>query len=253
MRQVRGWLRGELIVFVGLAGAVSGCGSTKPLAPGVGGMGGRGVAGAMAVGGASGAAGTGDPGGAGAGGQDAGTTETTCPAMVPVAGESCNPKISLCAYGGKDNHACVTHSSCVTMDGGTTFQWEVWAPSVTCGTHPAPCPDTFEALAEGSACPQGAPTTCDYDLGRCGCEACTKGGVPGTAWACRAWASAEPGCPAMVPLVGEACVMAPSIYCNYGSGCGGISVGDAFYCGEAGWQIARVAYDCGVLTCPSGR
>ena len=217
--------------------AFSACGATKPLTPGV-----------------SGAAGTTDPVEAGGAGQHAGTDAEadtnvnvpTCPKTIPVAGDSCDPKV-VCLYGGQSNHACVTHARCESMDNAMTFQWTITPPSPTCGTHPAPCPAAYGAPAEGLACPEGTPATCDYDVGRCGCETCMKAGFLGPLWTCHPWASGRPGCPTVVPLVGDACVQPPPpYYCSYGHGCeAAYSVGDAFYCSAAGWQIADVRYDCG--------
>ena len=203
------------------------------------------------AGSASSAAGASGEGGAGASGQDA-APEGTCPATVPVAGEPCSPSSRTCGYGGEANHACVTHARCVPVGGGTTFQWEVTPPSATCGAHPAPCPDSYTSLADGSACPVSAPQTCDYAVGRCSCLQCLKGAATfGSMWACRRWdTGGGGGCPALAPLMGEACATPDDQTCLYG-GCG-IRVGDDFLCVDGTWRIVEPRFDCAVVSCAPG-
>jgi hypothetical protein len=48
-------------------------------------------------------------------------------------------------------------------------------------------------------------------------------------------------------------IVSPSAtYGTHPSPCPETFVGDDFVCAAGGWQIARVADDCGVITCPSG-
>jgi hypothetical protein len=179
---------------------------------------------------------------------DAATDGPTCPATVPVAGDPCTPILS-CEYGGDVHHACVTRANCVSAGVGTTFHWELTPPPATCGAHPAPCPAAFASLADGSACPGNSSLTCDYAIGRCGCLSCSKGTMTGSVWACRRWDSGGTGCPAVAPLVGDACAT-PNLTCIYG-GCG-ISVGDNFRCSGGTWQIAAIGFDCAARICPAG-
>jgi hypothetical protein len=195
-------------------------------------------------------AGTRGEGGPSGSGQDA-ATEGSCPATVPMPGEPCTPSPWSCGYGGEANHACATHARCSRVKIGTTFQWEITPPAATCGTHPSPCPDTFTSLADGSACPVGVPQTCDYALGRCGCVLCTKGAAVGNMWACRPWdTGGGDGCPALAPLMGEACATPSYQTCLYG-GCT-ISVGDDVLCVDGAWRIVQPQIECDVRSCAPG-
>jgi hypothetical protein len=179
---------------------------------------------------------------------DAGTGGPVCPLKVPLTGDVCAGSM-FCEYSSDATHACTTHADCEATATSAKFHWTVTPPPTTCGTHAAPCPDTFASLADGSACPGSSSLTCDYALGRCGCLPCVKGTTTGSEWACRLWDSGGTGCPVVSPLVGDACAT-PNLTCIYG-GCG-ISVGDNVECVGGTWQTAAIAIDCAVRICPAG-
>jgi hypothetical protein len=237
-----------------LLAIVVGCGSTSPLnadgAAGAGGHAGQPAAdGAAGVaGGSQDASGTGGTGGS-AGSQDAGG----CPAAVPKNGDPCTPGngIDLCEYPGTDAlHVCTTRASCGSTSLTGAFMWFVTPPDPGCGTHPSPCPTSFDALAPGSACPGSLGSqSCDYPEGRCGCVSCSEPNstAQGMMWACRKWDSGGPGCPAVAPLVNQPC-STPELFCYY-SGCDGISAGDDLECFDGVWQPRGIGGSCIIRVC----
>jgi hypothetical protein len=173
-------------------------------------------------------------------GSDGGNLDPSCPATVPVEGSPCAPIFQECEYAGSDpKHDCNVSMTCLQDQGGAMHVWVKILPRATCGTHPAPCPDTFFSLPDNLDCSTAvnspSPVSCDYDEGRCGCVRCGEGFGTGWAWSCRRWATGGTGCPALAPPSGSACEM-PGQACYYGDGTS-ISVGLNLECRNGRWTL----------------
>jgi hypothetical protein len=124
----------------------------------------------------------------------------------------CSQAGLACEYGDGDVQGCDTVATCGASG------WTVQGPSLTdCGTHPAACPATFDAVPKGTTCtPSGL--VCNYLEGRCQCASSGPvlrliDGSVVSEWYCQ-----DPGtsCPQRRPPLGSSCSV-PNLSCDYGS------------------------------------
>lgn len=214
----------------GRSGSASGSGTATGSSGGSSGMASTGSSAGGSSGGGSGAgsgasSGTnasGSTSGAGSGSTDGdASTNPSCPAAVPQAGDSC-PRVGFeCEYGTHAELACNQLAECAS--GGWTLVPRGECPVGVCA------PD-YADITDGAACdPTGL--ICAYEDGTCNCATRTGpivGGTPFVRWACVA---AEAGCRSPRPNIGSACSDAGH-ECNYGACSGGI----ALVCEDGTWQ-----------------
>jgi hypothetical protein len=192
-----------------------------------------------------------------------------CPPSPPVPGTPCALG-GPCEYGTSNVSVCDTIAVCrfvglqPSPDGGPPVLAPppMLPPPTTDGMAPSPflpppleigewtlgnpdggdscqapdqsgCPPTFDTVPRGAGC-VGAPSYCDYPLGRCRCAA--AGASPGPIWSCQ---DPAPLCPKPRPLLGSACAQ-EGLVCAYGA-CGSTD-GDTEICRSAVWL--PIVLDC---------
>jgi hypothetical protein len=201
--------------------------------------------------------------------------DVRCPAAVPKNATACSPDAlpPECHYSAGTG---VTVAIC-TREVGTIIctpgpcppeaygTWWIYSPPNDGSPNPSACPNTFAAVGEGAACPQGAQEglACNYDEGVC---ACTTDRMCGTEWKCRSrtdvpsyttLGGAGPHCPAVRAEAGTACTREDEV-CNYlGDICfdhGLLSLGPVMRCAHGLWQADEPISSCpGMGGCPTTR
>jgi hypothetical protein len=162
----------------------------------------------------------------GASGHCAVVERPVCPADPPGYGESCTSEGLACEYGLDLRVGCRTHATC------TAGVWELAISG--CPPMPGPgedgCPPVPPAgglcASDGLVCDMGGGTVC-------ACAQCAGG--PCTLdprWTC-AGPPGTPGCPAVAPPLGSACVET-GLACIYGVCSTSTSAGRR--CSDAAWR-----------------
>lgn len=125
-----------------------------------------------------------------------------CPADPPASMSPCAREGLACQYGRDPRESCRTTATC---DAGA---WQIVSPRCPPLVDPAMCPASREAAANTDCSTMNA--TCDYAGLGCTCTNCRSFPLSRCdgplRWRCTA-PSAEPGCPAVQPNLGAACVM----------------------------------------------
>jgi hypothetical protein len=204
-----------------------------------------------------------------------------CPPSVPLPGAPCALG-GPCEYGASNVSVCDTIAVCrfvgleLPSDGGPLVppppplppppatdgmvvpllpppdlpqnigEWTLGNPDGgdSCQTlDPSRCPPSFDTVPRGAGC-AGAPSYCDYPLGRCRCAAAEAS--PGPIWSCQ---DPAPLCPQPRPRLGSACAQ-EGLVCAYGA-CGSTD-GDTEICRSAVWLpiVLDCSLDAGSLSGP---
>jgi hypothetical protein len=178
-----------------------------------------------------------------------------CPSGAPSMGDPCNPMPAplQCEYGGGAWGRCTTVALCALEPDGT-FGFQITQGPGCPAANVAACPSAFGTdpmdagapALDAGACTAGAPLSCSYDEGVCGCVNSPGGPM----WGCRARSSvtptpaAGPVCPAKRPLAGDGC-SSEGENCDYDSPCdSAISLGLNLYCENGYWEGLYSATTC---------